>query len=418
MNHDYDVIIIGAGTAGCVAAIQCARAGARTLLVEKNAAPGGTMTVGMVDFPGLFHAWGRQVIAGIGWEMVEKCVREAGGTMPDFSDFKQPHWKLQVKINPFLYQCLIEEEFRRAEVKVLYHSMPSQVVELEDGVQVTLCGKSSSTNITTAKLIDASADANACSLAGHEITINPTQQPATPMMRLGGYNPDSLDFELIDREYRQAMETGTMLRTDTGMSGRMSTLLRLRGENAVHIPVHNADTSENKTMAEETGRQAVLRIYRFLRQFKGLEQLKIEWLAGECGIRETTVIKGISRISAADYCHGRVFHDSLCYAFYPIDLHLESDEGLDCRPLAEGIVPTVPLSALIPEKSQHMIVAGRCVSSDQLANSALRVQASCMAMGQAAAASAVTAVKHGLPISKVDIAEVKQLLRQHNAITP
>ena len=35
-------------------------------------------------------------------------------------------------------------------------------------------------------------------------------------------------------------------------------------------------------------------------------------------------------------------------------------------------MPTIPLSALIPKGSRNLIVAGRCVSSDRLANSGLR----------------------------------------------
>ena len=36
MNGHYDVIVIGGGTAGVVAAVQAGRAGAKTLLVEKK----------------------------------------------------------------------------------------------------------------------------------------------------------------------------------------------------------------------------------------------------------------------------------------------------------------------------------------------------------------------------------------------
>jgi phytoene dehydrogenase-like protein len=92
LTESYDVIVFGGGTAGVVAAIQAGRAGAKTLLVEKTGMLGGTMTNGAVNFPGLFHAWGRQVIAGIGWELVSRCVAEAGDTLPDFTDYKRPHW--------------------------------------------------------------------------------------------------------------------------------------------------------------------------------------------------------------------------------------------------------------------------------------------------------------------------------------
>ncbi len=65
MRLDYDVAIIGGGPAGSVAAIQAARLGARTLLVEKNGMLGGTTTSAAINVPGLFHAWGKQVVAGI-----------------------------------------------------------------------------------------------------------------------------------------------------------------------------------------------------------------------------------------------------------------------------------------------------------------------------------------------------------------
>jgi FAD dependent oxidoreductase len=418
MKQKYDVVIVGAGTAGCIAAIQAARAGAKTLLLEKNSAPGGTMTIGRVAFPGLFHAWGEQVISGIGWEMIEKCVKESDGIFPDFSNYKQAHWQLQVKINPFLYGCLIEEEFIKAGVDVLYHVMPFRVEERSDNVSLSLCGKCGTIDIEAKKIIDATADANIVSLAGYEVLFNQEKQPATPMVHLGGYNYDKLNLELIDSEYRKAVSAGSMLDTDTGMSGKMSRLLRVNGENAIHIPIDNASTSDSKTNAEKLGRQAVLRIYRFLKQFDGLKQITIEWMAQECGIRETAVIKGMKCISVDDYTNGVVYDDSICYSFYPIDLHLNTAEGLDCRPLANGVVPTIPLRALIPDKSKHIIVAGRCVSSDQLANSALRVQASCMAMGQAAACIAVAALNDNNSISDVNIDVVKSLLKEHNAIVP
>ena len=78
----------------------------------------------------------------------------------------------------------------------------------------------------------------------------------------------------------------------------------------------------------------------------------------------------------------------------------------------------IPKRALIPKDSQNLLVAGRCVSSDRLANSALRVQASCMAMGQAAGATAVLAVQQEATPLNVSLKEIKETLVNNGAIVP
>jgi hypothetical protein len=139
-------------------------------------------------------------------------------------------------------------------------------------------------------------------------------------------------------------------------------------------------------------------------------------LQPETGFRESFRIDGETLITVNDYRDGRVFEDAVCYAFYPVDLHTK--EGVKPEPLKPGKVPTVPLRALVPKGSRNIIVAGRCVSSDRLANSGLRVQASCMGMGQAAGAAAALAAKTGMTPLEVPIKELYALLREHGAIIP
>jgi hypothetical protein len=111
-----------------------------------------------------------------------------------------------------------------------------------------------------------------------------------------------------------------------------------------------------------------------------------------------------------------MFDDAVSYSFYPIDLH--GDTGVQPEQLEEGRVATVPLRALIPERSHHIMVAGRCLSSEQKANSALRVQATCMATGQAAGAAAALAVRHGVTPSDVPFDELCARLSSGGAIVP
>ena len=86
-NITTDILVVGGGTAGTIAAIQAGRAGANTVLIESGSQLGGTTTTGGVAFPGIFHAWGKQIIGGIGWELVLDCVQLNGDSYPIFPSF-------------------------------------------------------------------------------------------------------------------------------------------------------------------------------------------------------------------------------------------------------------------------------------------------------------------------------------------
>ena len=76
MNDRYDVIVVGAGSAGSSAAISAARLGARTLLVDRLAFMGGTSTA-VLDTFYAFYTPGeapRRVVGGLGWEVVERLT--------------------------------------------------------------------------------------------------------------------------------------------------------------------------------------------------------------------------------------------------------------------------------------------------------------------------------------------------------
>jgi len=135
----------------------------------------------------------------------------------------------------------------------------------------------------------------------------------------------------------------------------------------------------------------------------GFGTKRLMHLQPETGFRETYRIEGETLITVNDYTSGRLFDDAISYAFYPVDLYTRT--GVKPKPLKRGVVPTIPLRALIPKGSCNIIVAGRCVSSDRLANSRLRVQASCMGMGQAAGVAAALAAKTGTTPLEVPVPE-------------
>jgi len=407
-----DILVVGGGTAGTIAAIQAGRAGAATVLIESGSQLGGTTTTGGVAFPGIFHAWGKQIIGGIGWELVEDCVRLNGDSLPDFSILPDHHWQHQVAVNAPLYTLLAEEKCLEAGVDIRYYETPTQIEFKKDLWYVETLGKGSSTNITCHQIIDCTGNALIASMAGFDVLREAETQPGSLVFRIGGYDFDSLDLSLIPEKYHSVLRENMLVAQE-----------RTSGENTfvpygyVYVPAADSTTSESHTMANQHGRKALLKLVRELRSFAGCEHVKILDLKTETAVRETYRIDGVYKMTHTDYLEGKVFEDSLSHSFYPIDLHRDG-KSIYQEFLKPGVVASVPLRALIPKQSKNFQVAGRCVSSDRLANSALRVQASCMGMGQAAAVAAVLAVKQESTPAEVPIDDIKHVLKEHGAIVP
>lgn len=374
ITDTVDVLVVGGGTAGTVAAIQAGRLGAKTLLIERGSQLGGTMTTGGVAFPGLFDAWGKPIIAGIGWELVKESVEMDEGTFPNFAKVPQRHWHNQVFTNQFLYAILAEEKCAQAGVAIAYYEFPRSVVKVDQGWQVDCVGFGTSRRVLCRQIIDCTGGAEVVGLLGLPRLREDERQPGSFLYMLG-----------------EAHEPG---------------------RNQIHrLYVHGADSTNSRTatQANLAGRKSILAKVRE-------EKKRLMHLQPETGFRESYRIEGETIVTVQDYTSGRFFDDAISYAFYPVDLHTR--EGVKPEPLKPGTLPTIPLRALIPKGSRDLIVAGRCVSSDRLANSGLRVQAPCMGMGQAAGVAAALAAKSGKTPLEVPLGEIHDRLREHGQIVP
>ncbi len=420
MNSSYDVIVVGGGTAGVVAAVQAGRAGARTLLVEKSGMLGGAMTQEGINAPAHFFAWGKQVIGGIGWELVRRTLEETGQPVPTPEFTRDTATPRHLTMDIMVYAALCDEAVLEAGVELLLHSMPATVGrEAAGDWSLAVCTKTGLRAISAKVLIDATGDANLVTLAGYEVVRPAVLQPATLQMRCSGYDPATLDYPALQAAAAAAIAAGTLKSTDIAWSNDdPGPFLRRFGNNANHLHAPGAETSEGRSMAEVEARRAVLRMHRFFRKQPGLENFRVERICSQAGIRETVTIKGKATVTTADYEAGRQYEDAVCYAFYPIDEHLNDGLGCNYRPLRKPLVPTIPRGALLPADSQFLLVAGRCLASDHEANSALRVECPCMAMGQAAGALAALAAQTGTDPEAVPLADLYRLLKQHGAVVP
>jgi hypothetical protein len=410
-----DILVIGGGTAGVVAAIQAGRAGKKTILVEYGSQLGGTTTTGGVAYPGIFFAWGKQVISGIGWELVQEAVAMNDDTLPNFSiPHGKNHPRHQIRLNGQLYAMLIEEKCVQAGVHIRYYETPTKITFKNNSWTVETMGKGMTTEIVCNQLIDCTGNAFATTLAGYPVLRESVTQPGSLMFEIGGYDFEKLDLNMIKEKYQEEIKKGTLDKYE--FRNNIIGVLKSRGDNISHVMGADSTTSESHTLANIKGRASLLNTVRFLRTLPNLEKLKIIDVQNETAVRETYRINGHYAVTQEDYVTGKLFDDAVSYSYYPIDLH--DEHGIVPRHLNEGVIPTVPLRSLVPKNSRNLIVAGRCISSDRLANSALRVQASCMGMGQAAAAAAVLAHTHGTTPLEVPFSELKSLIESHGGIVP
>ncbi len=426
----YDVVVVGGGTAGVVAAVQAGRAGApgdspagtgslragRTLLVEKEGVLGGTMIAAAVNAPASFFAGSRQIIAGIGWELVRRTLEEAGEDVPSGAVGREANIR-HITIDRALFAALADEAVEEAGVEMLFHAMPASAEHDGEAWRLELCTKTGLRPVRATVLVDCTGDANLVSLAGFEVDRPDELQPGTLVLTFSGYDAEAIDYAAIQAAFDTGVAAGRLKRSDAGWKGgSVEFLLRHYGGNRLHVVGVDGRTSEGKTRAEVQARAAMLRLYRFLRTQPGLQGFRIEFFATECGIRETVTVRGKARITIEDYEAGRVYDDAVCYSYYPVDIHCP--ESISGRALPPDVLPTIPLGAMVPEGSRQLIVAGRCVSGDREANSSYRVAAPCMATGQAAGAAAALAAERGCDVADVPLDALKDLLAKHGAIVP
>lgn len=431
----YDLIVCGCGVAGFTAAVQGGRAGLRTAVIERQGMPGGVLTVGGNNDIAQFFAHHKQVIRGIGWEYVTRLAAAGYAVIPD-KMAEGPHWIYGVHVNIPAAACLMDTMLTEAGVD-LYYGQPVCTVETEPSGQadepthmtaVVVASKEGLRRLSAKVFIDCTGDgdvavyAGAAFECGEENEADGFLQPGTIRFFMDKLSLTPAQCGQIDRILRRYEAEGRLEPTDLQSFG-IAKLMDSRGNNIGHVSGFNGADSDSKTAAEVAGRRSVWRLLDALQD--ALQQVgvalpepfpPIETMATTVAMRESRRILCDGYMTMENYVSGYEYPDAVCTSFYPIDLHREGHNGIHQVFLTDGQLPTVPLSALLVKGIDNLLVAGRCASGDRLANSAYRVKASCMAMGQAAAACGVVALRHGLPLRQAPLAEIRTLLRENDAI--
>lgn len=420
---EYDVVVCGGGPAGFIAAIAAARNGARTALVERYGFLGGMATMGYVNPVSVFTYNNSQVVGGIPWEFVQKLENMGGGFIEKPLGnvaFEQEHYKL-----------LAQRMTLESGVDLYMHSYLSGCVM--DGsriAQIVIENKNGTEALSSKVFIDCTGDGDLAALAAVEMQPDEGAplQPLSSYFILGGVYLDTpmmqeairhnkqgenchclpVREKLLERKEELGIpEFGGPWFCRTGQDGVVTVNMTRTAGNAID--------NRDFVRAECVLREDAFRMAALLKD--NFEEFKDSYLIAvsvQGGIRETRRIKGIHTITADEYVTAYHYHDSIARGAHPIDIHVASGPAQNITFLKTPAY--VPYRALIAPTHSNLIVAGRCLSADKKAFASLRVQASCMDMGQAAGTAAAMAAGSGLPVQEVNTELLVAKLREQGSI--
>jgi hypothetical protein len=160
------------------------------------------------------------------------------------------------------------------------------------------------------------------------------------------------------------------------------------------------------TAAECFSRRQALQMITTYREFgdEALKNAELICTGPQIGVRESRRIKGAYLLTEADAVAGRKFEDIVAWRSGKIDV---GGGVYD----ADMKVLNVPYRALLPEKVDGLIAAGRCMSTTHIAHSAGKSMGNCVATGHAAGLAAALSVKDHCLVREVNINKLQDALR-------
>ncbi len=368
----YDVAVAGAGVAGVAAALQSARAGKKTVLVEKTFQPGGLATGGlvMIWLP-MCDGNGRQVCAGMAEEFFHAAMRYGPGEpSPNWRSAKHapPRERLLCLFSPASLILALDELLEESGVEVLYDSRICKArVERGTLISFTIENGRGRLKIAARRFVDATGDALLSRLSGV-----PCERVSDT---LSMWHLACDEYALGDYRWTDVDDENLALRTDSWP-----------------LATNADDPAEDLRSARR-----LLREWYKERHAEGMERTRLFPLAlpsipqTRCSyfIRAAHPVTGDPEI--------RRFPDSV--ALVP-----------DWR--IPGPVLEVPYGVLLPASGpKNLLAAGRCIGAQGRSRDMIRSIPACVATGQAAGLAASLSLDRCVPPTELDAKDLQRMLK-------
>lgn len=438
VRASVDILIVGGGPSGIMAAEAAAGQGLRVMLIESRSYLGGNLTIGLPILSFLGEK-GNQIIKGLPQQFIDRL--KARGAASDHRPCKL-HVSLTI-IDPEESKTLAMQLMEEAGVEVLLYVFCTDVIKEGDEVKgVIIESKAGREAILARSVIDCTGDADVAYRAGVECRKGDAEggmQPPTLMFSMRGVetqllrdaivnHPDIYDMDIMPAESFQNKKFITVgLRNqiakarEAGIDIPVARTILITGMDEDEIWVNMSRVNgvdptkpESYTYGEMEGRKQIYEIQKYLKAFvPGFENAWMDRVAPFMGIRESRVTVGKYVLTAEDILACRRFDDAVAVASYPVDLH--HPKGGDCTLEYCGDCYDIPYRSLVPAKVENLLVAGRCSSFTHEAMASTRVMSTCMALGEAAGRAARIALRDGVKPSQVDVEKLRSELRETGA---
>ena len=394
-----DVLVAGGGPSGIGAALAAARHGMKTLLVENHAFLGG-VAAWCLGMP-----MNQMRPLGKPRSKVHELVIKRSLSYGPHAARLEDH---ALVFNVDYLKAALFDVLDEAGCQYLVATrVVDAVMEQNRIVGVVLATKDGLAAIRAKTIVDCTGDADVAYLAGAET-----------LKEAGRLSPMTLCLNVtnVDLDAATRVDLGPVVakaRSKYPLIPAAWSLGRLPSSNCLYInhagtrELGNFDATDpwQRTKAENLSRHQVIQMVEAMREFgpECLRHIELSGVGPQLGVRETRRLKGLYLLTEEDAKQGRRFDDVISWRSGLLDIGFVRLEPMK--------VHHVPYRALVPEKVDGLLVAGRCISATHVGASAGKSMGNCMATGHAAGLAATLAARKDCVPRAVNVADLQASLR-------
>ncbi len=408
---DFDVAVVGGGSAGTAAAIAAARCGARTVLIEKGPCLGGAATLrNVLTYCGLYTLEDRprQAVKGVAEEVMDGLRRLGAVTGP------QRHRGVFVVFDPEAVKLVLDSLSAEASVQVMFNAFVCGATRVDGRIAgLRWQDHGGEHELRARAFVDASGEGDLAAFAGAATRYgnDGAVNLGTLATRFGGVPRDvTVSAAEITAAVRAARAAG---RGPFSKESSVVTRLPLSGDIVCNLASEDYDPRDvlSHSAAERRGRQQAWAYLDVIRSLPGCANAYLA-STGEFGTRESRHIEAVHRLAWSDVVERRSVPDGIALGAWGVEWHERAtlQSGFDHVP--DRLAYEIPLRCLMSRDTENLFAAGRVVDADRQAGASLRVMGTAFATGQAAGVAAAMLAER----DRVDSDRVRRVLREQGAL--